>query len=35
MALNSANISDEVLYTSLVETKEDDIPTYDFGESLV
>ena len=42
MAMNSTNLTDEVLYTSLVDDNElsnkgeqDDIPTYDFGESLV
>lgn len=36
MAMNSTNLTDEVLYTSLVDKGEqDDIPTYDFGESLV
>lgn len=37
MAMNSTNLTDEVLYTSLVDDKgeQDDIPTYDFGESLV
>ena len=36
MAMNSTNLTDEVLYTSLVDRGEqDDIPTYDFGESLV
>lgn len=42
MAMNSTNLTDEVLYTSLVDDnslsnngEQDDIPTYDFGESLV
>lgn len=37
MAMNTKNIEDEVLYTTLVEDPQtgDDIPTYDFGESLV